>query len=152
SPVNETGGYLWACNFCIQAELFKSLGGFDETFPHPAMEDVDLCYRLKQKGIYPQFIWKAAVCHPWRPIGNIRTLLNQQSAALIYLRLHPEERARMTPGFYFRHALRNFVNNTLRDSLRLRFRGIHKALLEHCIHIFTGLRIMISNFESKSSK
>ncbi|MFM6509421.1 MAG: glycosyltransferase family 2 protein, partial [Dolichospermum sp.] len=46
SPINESGGYLWSCNFSIQKQLFESLGGFDERFPYAAMEDVDLRLRL----------------------------------------------------------------------------------------------------------
>ena len=46
SPVNETGGYLWSCNFTIQNQTFRSLGGFEERFPYAAMEDVDFRFRL----------------------------------------------------------------------------------------------------------
>ena len=50
APINEYGGCLWSCNFCIKKDLFITLRGFDEVFPIAAMEDVDLRYRLKQQG------------------------------------------------------------------------------------------------------
>ena len=46
SPVNESGGYLWSCNFAIKKSLFDQLTGFDEAFPFPAMEDVEFKTRV----------------------------------------------------------------------------------------------------------
>lgn len=37
-----------AC-FLIEADLFRSLGGFDEQY-HNGFEDIDLCFRVRQKG------------------------------------------------------------------------------------------------------
>jgi len=31
-PINENGGYLWSCNFCIEKKFFNNLNGFDESF------------------------------------------------------------------------------------------------------------------------
>src|SRR5262249_32215670 len=59
SPTNEAGGYLWSCNFCIQKVFFDSLNGFDETYPYPAMEDVDLHYRLTKNGHQILFVKEA---------------------------------------------------------------------------------------------
>ncbi|WP_080236619.1 glycosyltransferase family 2 protein [Spirosoma rigui] len=68
SPINETGGNLWSCNFAIQAKLFRDIGQFDEEFPYPAMEDVDLLIRLKEKGVKTLFLTNAVIIHPYRQI------------------------------------------------------------------------------------
>lgn len=65
-PVNETGGYLWSCNFAIAKLLFAELDGFDEGFRSAAMEDVDLRWRLADLGIRTLFVEAAVVRHKWR--------------------------------------------------------------------------------------
>lgn len=65
SPINMKGGNLWSCNFAIKRDFFLSLGGFDEKFPYPAMEDTDLFSRI-QKLTKVYFINEAVVIHPWR--------------------------------------------------------------------------------------
>jgi GT2 family glycosyltransferase len=67
APVNLSGGNLWSCNFMIRAELFRSVGGFDESFPMPACEDIEFNGRLRKGGHIPQFVPEAIVDHPPRP-------------------------------------------------------------------------------------
>lgn len=38
------------CNLCLPAQALVEVGGFDETFPSPAGEDMELGYRLSQAG------------------------------------------------------------------------------------------------------
>lgn len=64
SPVNLTGGYLWSCNMLIQAGVFQELGGFDEAFPYPYMEDTDFRERLKSSGYTIFFAENATIDHP----------------------------------------------------------------------------------------
>lgn len=66
SPINETGGYLWSCNFMIRADLFRELSGFDERFRFAHMEDVDLRERLRDRGEQSIFVPEAVVDHPPR--------------------------------------------------------------------------------------
>ncbi|EMI15582.1 Glycosyl transferase, family 2 domain protein [Rhodopirellula maiorica SM1] len=72
SPINETGGRLWSCNFAIQRSLFFKIGGFDERFPYAFSEDDEFSSRLKQHGIRSQFVKDAVVDHPprRRPFGK----------------------------------------------------------------------------------
>lgn len=65
APVNLTGGKLWSCNFAISNRLFASLGGFDESFPFPAMEDVDFQVRAVKVATV-RFLPEARIVHPWR--------------------------------------------------------------------------------------
>jgi len=67
APVNETGGYLWSCNLLLTRELFDRLNGFDEGFPYPHQEDVDLRIRLEKLGESWDFVPQAEIFHPQRP-------------------------------------------------------------------------------------
>ena len=80
APVNETGGYLWSCNFAIRAEEFRRLGGFDEGFPAAHLEDVDFLRRARQAACEIVFVPAAVVMHPPRPLGPIlRQVLGYRS-------------------------------------------------------------------------
>lgn len=72
APQNTTGGALWSCNFAIRRELFETLGGFDEAFPYPHMEDADLRERLREAGHAMAWVPEACVDHPPRrqPSGS----------------------------------------------------------------------------------
>jgi GT2 family glycosyltransferase len=66
APINLTGGCLWSCNMMVRKALFERLGGFDEDFPYPHMEDADFRRRLEAHGINIQFAPEAVVDHPPR--------------------------------------------------------------------------------------
>ena len=131
SPINESGGYLWSCNFCIQRQLFESLNGFDERFPYAAMEDVDLRLRLTKYGHKFLFIKTASVCHPWRHKGGWKKLKQHQQSTLIYLSIHPDELSSINSISYLRMALYGILKNTIPEILKLNLFGIHEAFLEH---------------------
>jgi GT2 family glycosyltransferase len=65
-PINLQGGNLWSCNFLIKRQLFFDLGGFDEKFPFPFLEDIDFQRRLSQAGQSIRFVFMAEAEHPWR--------------------------------------------------------------------------------------
>jgi GT2 family glycosyltransferase len=65
APVNLTGGYFWSCNIAVSKNVFDSIGGFDEGFPFPALEDTDFYQRLKLVA-KTTFLENAKVVHPWR--------------------------------------------------------------------------------------
>ncbi len=67
APVNEHGGYLWSCNLLLAREVFERLGGFDEDFPYPHLEDVDVRLRLEAMGEQWDFVPEAEIFHPQRP-------------------------------------------------------------------------------------
>jgi len=89
-PINETGGYLWSCNFAIRRELFLKLGGFNEHFLAAAMEDVELNRRINKAGLRRQFIPTAQVKHPWRRRKGRRFLSTKAQSIATYVGLHPE--------------------------------------------------------------
>ncbi|OYQ63518.1 family 2 glycosyl transferase [Pseudanabaena sp. SR411] len=142
SPINESGGYLWSCNFAIQMKLFESIGGFDERFPYAAMEDVDLRLRLEKSGHKFIFIRDASVCHPWRNKGGWKKLKQHQESTLIYLSIHPDESLNINSTSYFMLALRGMFKATIPEVLKLNLRGINEAFLEHlsCLQMVVILR------------
>lgn len=131
SPINESGGYLWSCNFCIERQLFESLNGFDERFPYAAMEDVDLRLRLTKNRHKFLFIKTASVCHPWRHKGGWKKLKQHQQSTLIYLSIHPEQLSNINSKYYLKIALYSICKNTIPEILKLNILGIHEAFLEH---------------------
>ncbi len=64
----------------IERQLFADMGGFDESFPHPFLEDVDFRIRLQQRNIPFQFVAEAVVVHPQRLMGSIMKVLSQYEA------------------------------------------------------------------------
>lgn len=66
APINLTGGLLWSCNIMVGWAVFDELGGFDDSFPYNALEDVDFRERAKRAGYTSLFVPAASVDHPPR--------------------------------------------------------------------------------------
>ncbi len=128
APINETGGYLWSCNFMIQRQLFFELDGFCELFPYAALEDVDLRERLKKKGNSLLFAPKASVIHPWRMIrSHFRYIKIQLYSHEIYYMRHPEMIPSL-PGLAVNFC-RTIYRDLFLDGPELRFRGVVNWML-----------------------
>lgn len=97
-PVNETGGHLWSCNFAIRRDLFITLGGFDDSFPLAAMEDVDLRERLRARGEVIHFVPAAGVGHAWRRRRGGSYPREYAASVARYVRKHPGSRSNFAPG------------------------------------------------------
>lgn len=128
SPVNLTGGYMWSCNFMVFKKVFNQVGGFDENFPSPAMEDVDLTNTILKNDIEILFLKKAFVIHPWRKLRDI-SFVKKHHKSFIYYSLKNKE-------FSKSHSVGMFLKNYLRDCLFIfknaisfKFRGIFKIIL-----------------------
>lgn len=88
APENLQGGYLWSCNFMVSKQLFSALGGFDEKFPYPHMEDVDFRWRL-EAGNHPWiFVDNAVVFHPPRPRVRGKKALRAYSSYFYFAKKH----------------------------------------------------------------
>ena len=70
APCNYNGGNLWSCNFAIHKSVFKEVGGFDENFKYPHLEDTDLKRRIDSTNRKIIFAVDATVLHPWRKING----------------------------------------------------------------------------------
>lgn len=70
APINIDGGNFWSANIAIRKTLFDLIGGFDEAFTIPCLEDEDLYIRLLKHTQIP-FLRNAVVIHPWKT-GTIK--------------------------------------------------------------------------------
>ncbi|MCX5910075.1 MAG: glycosyltransferase [Deltaproteobacteria bacterium] len=66
-PVCRNGGRFHTAAIAYRRDALLQAGGFDETFPFPACEDVDLAMRVLDQGPIP-FLPTAVAYHPLRRI------------------------------------------------------------------------------------
>jgi GT2 family glycosyltransferase len=76
-PVNTEGGCFWSANVCVNTDLFKQVGGFDERFLIAAQEDQQLKIDI-EKLIQGEIIFlkDAKVVHPVR-LSSVRKQLKK---------------------------------------------------------------------------
>lgn len=110
-PINETGGNLWSCNFAINRGKFEDLNGFNEGFPSPAMEDVELNTRVNKAFLVRRFIPTAQVLHPWRRRQGLNYVTEQAASVAHYVNLHPEQAAK----FSFPSVILTLIRTTKRN-------------------------------------
>lgn len=74
-PENKSGGVYLTCNMAYRQRVLFEVGGFDETFPFPAYEDVELAARAVKLG---KILWQpaAVITHPQRPL-TLKTVLKK---------------------------------------------------------------------------
>jgi GT2 family glycosyltransferase len=122
SPINLYGGNLWSCNFCILKSYFFKLKGFDDKFPHAAMEDIDLMTRIiKVEKI--KFLKSAIVIHPWRRVNSKKDFIKHLSSHKYFLKKHPVESKHLFRLSRIKIFFSNLVNNTY-NLFRFYMRGI----------------------------
>lgn len=108
APVNETGGYLWSCNFAIRRAIFASIGGFDERFPFAAVEDCDLRLRVSKRSAI-LFRSDARVWHRLEPHPGWRIVKHHALSDLLYMHIHGLTVTRKSPVFFLRKAFQSLV-------------------------------------------
>ena len=122
APININGGSLWSCNFCIQRELFNTIGQFDEQFPYPSMEDADLNERLLKKHEII-FLENAIVIHPWRKVGFFKNFYPKLYSYKFFIKKHYQQ-----SKYSFRLSrVKIFVHGVFNNFILLskfRFKGI----------------------------
>lgn len=136
-PTNETGGYLWSCNFAIRRQVFNDLRGFNEGFPAAAMEDVELRKRIEKSGFRVAYIPHAVVYHPWRVRKGAKFLRDKAKSIAFCVQLHPE----MKDNFALKTILRKTLtqgklslisciqNKSIRGASRQIFLDIYLSIL-----------------------
>jgi GT2 family glycosyltransferase len=139
-PINETGGYLWSCNFAIKRTIFLAMGGFNELFPAPAMEDVDLRVRIGKQGLEPRFVPAALVYHPWRHRKGIQFIKSHALSVACFVKLHPENAHRFSSLMQIKNALRSFKHNIGYAIVHRQFRGLLRQNFLDCYSCFMAWR------------
>ena len=132
APDNEKGGLLWSCNLAIERRFYESLGGFDEQFPFPHLEDVDLRLRLDDKGWRYLFVPDACVDHPPRPISSARRWVQTQESAYYLARKRgvPVSRFGLSLSLYLRGCVRSFRQcRDMGEAVRLAARIVEEMVL-----------------------
>jgi GT2 family glycosyltransferase len=128
SPVNLTGGLLWSCNFGIKRSLFLQTGGFDEKFPVPAMEDMDLKIRLEQAGYTSKFLVEACVEHPWRPRRGTHFCVALAKTVEYFTIKHPQAKPIFVDTWGFKRMVKIVLFEFPVSLLRYRGIGCFRAL------------------------
>ena len=135
APDNEKGGLLWSCNLAIERRFFEDLGGFDEQFPFPHLEDVDLRLRLDDAGHRYLFVPEARVDHPPRPVGSALRWVQTQESAYYLARKRgvPVARFGVSASTYLRACGRGFRGcRNLGEALRMGLRIVAEIVLLAC--------------------
>lgn len=147
SPLNESGGRLWSCNFCVDKKTFDDLGGFDECFPFAAMEDVDLHYRILQEGLVIKFAYNAAVLHPWRKHRGKSIIKKRHKSVEYFLKKHPKELKK----YSIRYMLVSIVNIG-QDLLKFGLKKFNfKAIKFYTIKLYYHFKLYSKIFKWKRS-
>lgn len=134
-PINETGGYLWSCNFAIRRECFFELGGFNEHFPAAAMEDVELNRRINKAGLRRKFVASAEVRHAWRQRKGRCFLRAKAGSIAAYVSLHPEVAKAFATPVLFLNLLRSF-KATFATAIAIRsIRGLPRQI---CLEVYAA--------------
>jgi len=129
APANETGGQLWSCNFAVRRDLFLSIGGFDDRFPFPTMEDMEFKVRV-QKRSRICFLPEARVFHGIQRRTEWRHLRHHALSVILYCHLHGFRETGHSPW----RILFSIASILKRDSLRY-VRGEVRKDLTHVFSI-----------------
>jgi glycosyltransferase involved in cell wall biosynthesis len=111
---NQTPGAFFTANAAYRRAMFVAGGGFDELFPYPHAEDIDLGLRMQLQGpiVYCR---EAAVYHPVVPIGLVahaRKVRYNLSDVRLFLK-HPSLRRKPEMAVW-RYAARNVIVHDLK--------------------------------------
>lgn len=137
-PINETGGYLWSCNFAIKRLAFFELGGFNVDFPAAAMEDVELNLRVNQAGLMRIFVSNALVLHPWRLRKGRQYALAHSRSVGKFVSLHPQQAARFSLVVQLKKAALSLKHNVTRSVLTRQYKGLMRQIaLDFISHFLT---------------
>lgn len=142
SPINESGGNLWSCNIAVHRDIFWALGGFDERFPYPAMEDVDFAQRIRECDVVHKFAPEAVVVHPWRQRRPVREAQRYHKSVNIYIKKYPGKAKDFSAWAIIICQGRYMIKHTFPNAIRLRGRGITSACLDHIMEIWHAFSVI----------
>ena len=112
--------YSASSNLGVSAELFRSLDGFDESFPSAAFEDVDLSLRAHRAGVTPAFCGQAVMHYRLREDlpATLRQAQTYGASSRLLFERHP--RSVIAPPSVVDDAIEHFrlAKRRLRQAVR----------------------------------
>jgi glycosyltransferase involved in cell wall biosynthesis len=90
-PVSPSS-YLYSSHVSLERTVFEGVGGFDERFPHAAVEDTELGTRLERAGVELEYHPELVVHHdhPTELAGSLERTARVGRSAALFHRLHPD--------------------------------------------------------------
>jgi GT2 family glycosyltransferase len=96
-PENAGGSHFFSGNVSAQAELLRSVGGFDDSYTSAGHEDIDLGMRLEAAGMRLAYDRDAVVEHS-HPTDLERTFARMRNAGVSLARFAQDHPEREVPG------------------------------------------------------
>lgn len=83
--IKTSWGFAYTCNISYKRDFLLQNGLFDEDFPYAAWEDIELAYRLNQKGLVLYYNKKAIGYHDHSTTlqSSLRKMITQGKSAII---------------------------------------------------------------------
>ena len=129
--VEQLGPWFETCNIGYPKQLLERLGGFDEAFPAPALEDTDLALRALEAGAPAVFAPDALVSHAVHvpgALGLVRDASRWGALARLVKR-HPEVREQLVHGVFWKPSHERLLLALLAVGLARRTRGASFGLV-----------------------
>ncbi|MFC1485939.1 glycosyltransferase [Candidatus Latescibacterota bacterium] len=84
---NENSHSFWSGCGAIRRDVFLKVGGFNEHFDHPSIEDIALGYRLRRKGFRTHLVKDLQVTHlkRWDAVSLLKTDVFDRALPWTYL-------------------------------------------------------------------
>ncbi len=145
-PVDPPQRAFYTCNLSLRRPAFDAAGGFDERFPHPAYEDVELGWRLGRRGLRLEYRPEALAWHARAVTLSdfcARMAMVAESAVLLR-RSHPEVPVEVEapPGGPWQSLLRHVLRPVAQRRQTVAGRDVRSRYYWAEIHYaqLTGLR------------
>ncbi len=129
------------CNIAYPRALLERLGGFDESFPHPAAEDTEFAWRALESGAPARFADGALVWHAVHDVGW-RELVRRARWRVDVPRLvtrHPGLRHHMLGGVFWKREHAQLAAAVAGAMLARPTRGASLALVVPYLRFCRGL-------------
>src|SRR5262249_34110354 len=131
---DQVAEHIPGCNMAYRREALEAINGFDPIF-RQAGDDVDLCWRLQQAGMWITFAPRAFVCHRRRQ--DPKAYLRQQAgygAAEALLRFKHPAKFNVLGGGKWRGMLYGASLRGLRLGGPIIYRGTFASGLFQCVY------------------
>jgi glycosyltransferase involved in cell wall biosynthesis len=101
---NAGGHHFFSGNVSVKTAFVRAVGGFDESFPSPAHEDIDLGLRLESRGMRLVYDRQAVVdhCHPTDLLDAIDRYYRAGPSLAYFVKRYPDYPVARRPGLRHR--------------------------------------------------